>query len=137
MKLEFEINFEGKNIKGQNNEPYFLPVTDNTVQTLTINVDANNLGTKPVEALISAYSDKERIEGEEDYLKLHNGRIGDIFYQYYLLNHEFNANYNFYVNLENPNDEIISLCYYLPDLFVLYTKTHNCFLMRGNKVALS
>lgn len=135
VKLEFEINFEGKNIKGQNNEPYFLPVTDNTVQTLTINVDANNLGTKPVEALISAYSDKERIEGEEDYLKLHNGRINDIFYQYYLLNHEFNANYNFYVNLENPNDEIISLCYYLPDLFVLYTKTHNCFLMRGNKVA--
>jgi len=119
---KFNVVFEGQNYEINNKNIYVFHITDNNTNSLTINTN------EKIETIISISSDVDKLEDYDDFFTFHTRRKGDIYYQYYIANHEFNTNYYVDVEVTNLEDNIISLCYYLPNMVVLYKDSQNCFL---------
>ena len=119
---KFNVVFEGQNYEINNKNIYVFHITDNNINSLTINTN------EKIETIISISSDVEKLEDYDDYFSFYSKGKGDIYYQYYIANHEFNTNYYVDVEVTNLEDNIISLCYYLPNMVVLYKDSQNCFL---------
>ena len=120
----FKVFFEGKDYKVNNKNIYIFPVKNS--ESLSIFSDDKN-----EEAIISISGIEKRDEEDEDYLKMYIIGKGDTYYQFYKINHDFNTNYYLDVEINNPNDNVIPLCYYLPNMEVFYNTAQNCFLFPG------
>ena len=123
-ETKFKVFFEGKDYEVDNKNIYIFPVQNS--ESLTISSEDN------IDAIISVSGiEKKEDSGDDDYLKMYMYGRDDIFYQYYKVNHDFNTNYYLDVEINNPNDDVIPLCYYLPNTEVFYKSAQNCILFPG------
>ena len=115
---KFKVFFEGRDYVINNKNIYIFTIKNS--ESLSISSD-----DKTLETLISVSGIE--IKKDADYLKMYNYWNGFDYYQYYKIDHEFNTNYYFDLEVNNPTNKVISLCYYVPNMEVFYA-SQNCFL---------
>ena len=120
---KFKVFFEGRDYEVNNKNIYIFSVKNS--ESLTINSD-----DKDLEVFISVSGIEKKVDNNDDFSKIYNYGKNNVYYQYYQINHEFNTNYYFDLEINNLKDKVIPLCYYLSNMEVFY-ETQNCFLFPG------
>ena len=122
----FKINFEGEEYEMNNINPKILKIKNKNYNALTVSTNEN------IETVISV---SPSVKGDEDesttkYFKVHSFIVNsENFYLFYEVEHEFDSNYHIGLEIDNQNNEIIPICYYLSTVSLIQNFGQNCFLI--------
>lgn len=127
----FKVTFEGKTYDINNKYPSVFKMTDKTnYKNMTIE------SSEKIEAIISCTPSVEKTENPNvpKYMAINNFGYEDLMFFFYEVEHLYDTNY--YVDLEvsNPTDYILPICFYLSTTASLKLNAQNCFLLEASKV---
>ena len=126
---KLNVEFEGQNYEINNQNAFEFKITDNSIKQLKVS------STDKIKAIISFSPNFKRSDVENKKKALFNVVVNtNLFYTFYEIDHDLNANYFVELSIENPTDKIIPLCHYLTTMAVIQNTGQNCFLIEPNSV---
>ena len=121
--IDFNVTFEGNLYIINNKNIFMFKITDKNQESLTIEQEQN------ISAIISISPSYKKTN---DILNYNYYFVNDLYYYYYQINHEFNANYSVEFNVEYGGKEgtsLFSLCYFLTSTALIQNTGQNCILV--------
>ena len=124
----FDVIFEDKHYTVNNKNVFVFRKTKTEYKAITINSNEN------IEAIISASASAMKSkDNQDDYSKMFLNGDNSFSYQFFGINHEYNTNYYFDVEVKNLLNNALSFCYYVPTMAIIYSTGQNCILMPASE----
>lgn len=127
----FKVTFENKNYEINNKYPKVFKITNKSYTSLTIS------SSEKIETIISSSPSVEKTENPNvpKYLLLNGFFLSDdnIYYTIYEVEHEFDTNYYVDIEINNPTNNVLPICYYLTTTASIQKFAGNCYLLESQK----